>query len=85
MLPFDKVRELRLASRSVGMEGIGPSTSVLSGQRSATELHAQDCFYIFYILAENIHNVNNKKKRPHESAWPLNDMDLPQMANMRKL
>ncbi len=32
---------------SVGMEGIGPSTSVLSGQRSTTELHALNSLSVF--------------------------------------
>ena len=36
------------------MEGIEPSTSVLSGQRSAIELHAHNFNLIFY----------NKQKRP---------------------
>lgn len=29
---------------SVSVDGIGPSTSVLSGQRSTTELHAQNIY-----------------------------------------
>jgi hypothetical protein len=38
----------------VGVEGIGPSTSVLSGQRSTTELHAQ----LLQILTDNFAKCN---------------------------
>ena len=33
----------------VGVEGIEPSTSVLSGQRSTTELHAQIIYCVYYF------------------------------------
>ncbi|MEN9582220.1 MAG: hypothetical protein RL641_174 [Candidatus Parcubacteria bacterium] len=37
-----KIKKLFLIT--VRVEGIGPSTSVLSGQRSTTELHTQNSF-----------------------------------------
>ena len=43
----------------VGAEGIGPSTSVLSGQRSTTELRA----HIFKILARKIENCKYSCKK----------------------
>ena len=36
----------------MGVEGIGPSTSVLSGQRSTTELHAQ-LIKFYQIILQN--------------------------------
>lgn len=43
----------------VSVDGIGPSTSVLSGQRSATELHAHQII-TFLILAKYI--LKSKQK-----------------------
>src|SRR3989344_3149008 len=39
--PFPKVRLFRIKKPLVGAEGVEPSTSVLSGQRSTTELRTQ--------------------------------------------
>ena len=52
----------------VGLEGIGPSTSVLSGQRSTTELqtHQINCTGAFYHWTNRpfISHINTKKIKP---------------------
>ena len=51
----------------MGVEGIGPSTSVLSGQRSTTELHAQT-----YIVPRQ--GLEPQFSRPERDVLPLDDL-----------
>ena len=57
----------------MGAEGIGPSTSVLSGQRSTTELRAQTNLI---ILAKNHKNVNTKKEATRECVAKKSQEDM---------
>ena len=43
------------------MDGIGPSTSVLSGQRSTTELHAQNKIQD-YVLYQKYNKIEDFKQ-----------------------